>query len=302
MLRRLQTSNLNLLVLGTSAAIFVIAFLVLQGLATARIPQSTTILAAARTLQIGDQIQQGDLVEKAIFVDEMTASYVRADSALDLVGAYAALPVRAGQPLLRENFISPDASGERFSAFLTQFPGHSLFPLPIDAVNVVAPPIEMYRSGDLVGLTVAISSRPPQQATQAPDVFSYTLPGPAPAELPEVLPEPDTTTDESVERGYPPLAKDLFPGGVRVAGVHGLPESARPDDETSAFSAYEQEEILILLLPDSGRERLSLALLQGDRVFVSLLSHSNPTGPTTGFTYWDLEDWFREDRSVDPQR
>lgn len=302
MLRRLQSAGLNLFVLGTSAAMFIIAFLLLQAYASARIPQSTRILAAARDIQIGDALDRGDFTIRTIFVDEFTEQYVSADDADTITGAFAALPIPAGQPIPRTNLVSPALPTERFSALLAQFPGHSLFPLPLDAANVVAPPVELVQPGDLVGVTVVIRSRPPQQATPTPDAFAYTLPGPAPTELPPLLPPATEKADESADRGFPPLAKDLFPGGVRVLGVLGLPQPAGPDDEPAAFNAYRQAEMLVLLLPNEGREPLSLALHQGDRVFVSLLNINASGEPTLGFTYWDLEAWFLEDRTSNPGR
>ena len=53
--------------------------------------------------------------------------------------------------------------------------------------------------------------------------------------------------------------------------------------------------MLILLVPNSSREVLSLALQQGDRLVVSLMA-SGDEDPTAGFTYWDFEDLFKSDR------
>jgi hypothetical protein len=301
MLRRLQASSLNLLVLGTSAAIFIIAYFVLQGMAAARIPQSTQILTAANSLQIGDLVQAVDLIETTVFIDEMTEKYVDTADAGQIVGAYAALPIHAGQPILRENLIAPDSGMARFSALLSQFPGHSLFPLPLDISNVVAPPLAVYQPGDLVGLTVVIRNRPQPPATPTPESFAFSIPGIKPTELPTLLPQPTAETDQAIDRSFPPLAKDIFPQGVRVVSIEGLPKPIGPDGEAPAFNNFNEKEMLILLLPETGRELLSLAIQQGDRVFVSLLSHNTAGSPTDGFTYWDFEAWFLEDRSEETQ-
>jgi hypothetical protein len=95
----------------------------------------------------------------------------------------------------------------------------------------------------------------------------------------------------------PPLAKDLFPMGVRVIAVQGLPPSTSEtsDSSGSAFSTVSQPRMLILLIPNAAREVLSLALQQGDRLVVSLMARGDET-PTAGFTYWDFEDLFKHDR------
>jgi hypothetical protein len=103
---------------------------------------------------------------------------------------------------------------------------------------------------------------------------------------------------EALTRALPPLAKDLFPMGVRVMAVQGLPsQSASEDGSTSdsAYTTYEQPKMLILLVPNASREVLSLALQQGDRLVVSLMARGDEM-PTAGFTYWDFEDLFKADR------
>jgi hypothetical protein len=40
---------------------------------------------------------------------------------------------------------------------------------------------------------------------------------------------------------------------------------------------------------------LSLALQQGDRLVVSLMARGDEA-PSAGFTYWDFEDLFKQDR------
>ena len=57
---------------------------------------------------------------------------------------------------------------------------------------------------------------------------------------------------------------------------------------------FNAHQILVLLIPADSREMLSLALQQG-QVYISLLARGSDQ-PTTGFSYWDLEDWFKRDR------
>ncbi len=303
MLTRLKQSGLNLLVLGASAAVFLAAFAVLTGYARLRTPETATILVAARPLRIGDRIDTADLREQTAFLDETTGWYFTSDEAESLVGALVALPIHSSQPIPRDALIASAAAGDRFGALLADFPGHSLFPLPLDATNVTAPPAAVFLPGDVVGITVVIGDRPQPPATPTPGTFGFTIPGEVdeipPGVLPTVLPpaDPDEAGSEEAERGFPPLAKDLFPAGVRVVAVQGLPEPPDPDDPAPAFTGFDTPQMLILLVPDLERELLSLALQQGDRVFVSILGHTDTAGSTDGFTYWDFEAWFQADRT-----
>lgn len=295
MLRRLQSSSLNFLVLGTSVAVFIVAFLLLQGFTHARTPRSTMVLVATRDLQIGDLLAANSVTEKSVFIDEMTALYVAAEDADVITGAFAALPIQAGQPILRSHLVSPQQPRERFAAILSQFPGHSLFPLPLENSNVVAPPIESVQPGDRIGLTIVVRSRPPQQVTPEAETFAYVIPGPAPDELPSPPFSVESETTEDEMRGFPPLAIDLFPGGLQVIRVNGNPQPVG-DDASTAFNSYNAPKMLLLLVPNADRERLSLVLQQGDRVFVSLLDHRAAGADTNGFSYWDLENEILEGR------
>ncbi|RJP49991.1 MAG: hypothetical protein C4586_06500 [Anaerolineaceae bacterium] len=103
---------------------------------------------------------------------------------------------------------------------------------------------------------------------------------------------------DALNRASPPLAKDLFPLGVRVISVQGLPpqtDSTDTSNSDSSFTSFDQPKMLILLVPNESREVLSLVLQQGDRLVVSLMARGDET-PTAGFTYWDFEDLFKKDR------
>jgi hypothetical protein len=208
-----------------------------------------------------------------------------------------AQPIFSSQPILRSAILAQAAEGTRLSAALAKYPGYTLFPLPLDATNIIAPEVEAFLPGDLVGVTVVIGTRPQQLTTPtpAPDLnleSGYGIPAtatPAPQEIAKT---------DALGRALPPLAKDLFPMGVRVISVQGLPpktDASNTSDTSSSFSTEIQAHLLMLLVPDASREVLSLALQQGDRLVVSLMARGDGS-PTAGFTYWDFEDLFKADR------
>jgi hypothetical protein len=100
---------------------------------------------------------------------------------------------------------------------------------------------------------------------------------------------------DALSRALPPLAKDLFPMGVRVIAVQGLPQQKYSYEDSGSINKATQPKMLILLIPNQSREVLSLALQQGDRLVVSLMARGDET-PSAGFTYWDFEDLFKQDR------
>ena len=302
MLNKLKNAGINVVVLGVAVLVFAGAFFALTGLAAAQKPPTVTVLAAARNLQIGAVITASDLVEKTVYEDDNTALYIPANQAEDVIGGVAALPIYAGQPIFRNSILAPAGTGFRLSAVLAEFPGYSLFPLPLDASNVVAPETASFLPGDLVGITVVIAHRPQPPATPTPNAFSSFIPSPTISTTVQTSPfGPETDESEALNRTFPPLAKDIFPMGVRVIAIQGLPQPPAPtgqEGETSdqpVFIGAPQAQMLILLIPNASREELALAMQQGDGVFVSLLAHGEE-GVTPGFTYWDFEDLFRADR------
>lgn len=303
MLQRLRDSGLNLMVLLVSLLVFLASFGGLSYFAESSRPPRLSVLAATRNLAMGEVIAPGDLVEKSVYQDENASLYIPGEEIGRVVGGVAAVPVSAGQPLFRSAVLAPAGEGVRLSAVLADHPGHSLFPLPLSAQNVIAPDASSFLPGDLVGITVVIAARPQAPATPispASLAFPALTPEASPTPTPEVQPE-----QEALERSFPPLAKDLFPQGVRVIAVQGLPQDAvQMPSENAGFTSVAaapavidlaRERILILLVPDDGREALALALEQGDRLIISLLSKGEP-GASPGFTYWDFEELFRADR------
>ena len=282
--------------LGVSVAIFLVAFFALSALGAAGRPPTIEVLSATRDLNIGDVITANDLIVKKVFQDDNAALYIPGEDAAGVVGGIVAQPIFSGQPIFRTAIIAQAAEGTRLSAVLAKYPGYSLFPLPLDAINLVAPDVEAFLPGDLVGVTVVITSRPQQLTTPTPMPELILQPGYN--TVPTATPAPvEAARAEALSRALPPLAKDLFPMGVRVIAVQGLPPSTSEtsDSSGSAFSTSSQPRMLILLIPNEAREVLSLALQQGDRLVVSLMARGDET-PTAGFTYWDFEDLFKHDR------
>jgi hypothetical protein len=218
--------------------------------------------------------------------------YISGDEVTAVVGGIVAQPIFSGQPVFRSAIVAPAAEGTRLSAALAKYPGYSLFPLPLDAMNLVAPDAAAFLPGDLIGVTVVITSRPQQMSTPTamPELILEGI-------EPTITPIPqEVEQSDALSRALPPLAKDLFPMGVRVISVQGLPaKTESTDEESSSFTSFDQPQMLILLVPNASREVLSLALQQGDRLVVSLMARGDEA-PTAGFTYWDFEDLFKSDR------
>lgn len=293
MLKRIANTGVNLVVLGVSVAIFLAAFFALSALGAAGRPPTLEVLSATRDLNIGDVISANDLTVKKVFQDDNAALYIPAAEAANVAGGIVAQPISNGQPIFRTAILAQAAEGTRLSAALAKYPGYSLFPLPLDAMNLVSPDVDAFLPGDLVGVTVVIASRPQQMTTPTPQPELILQPG---VQLTSTPAPEETARTEALGRALPPLAKDLFPMGVRVIAVQGLPPSTSSTDEGgSAFSATTQARMLILLVPNAAREVLSLALQQGDQLIVSLMARGDEA-PTAGFTYWDFEDLFKHDR------
>ena len=294
MLKRIASTGVNLVVLGVSVGIFLVAFIALNALGAAQKPPTISVLSATRDLNIGDVIMENDLAVKTVFQDDNASMYIPGEEVTGVVGGVVAQPIFNGQPIFRSAILAQAAEGTRLSAVLAQFPGHSLFPLPLDAMNLVSPDAEAFLPGDLIGVTVVISTRPQQMSTPTPIPELVIDPGynieptdqPSPLELEQA---------DAINRSFPPLAKDLFPMGVRVIAVQGLPQQTESSEDSGSFNLDTQPKMLILLVPNESREVLSLALQQGDRLVVSLMARGDET-PSAGFTYWDFEDLFKSDR------
>lgn len=298
MFKRIASAGINFVVLGVSVAVFLVAFLMLTAIGAAQRPPTLKVLSATRDLSIGEVISAETLAEKTVFQDENASLYIPAEEAEGVIGGIVAQPIFAGQPVFRTTIVAKAAEETRLSAVLAQYPGYSLFPLPLDAMNMVAPEAASFLPGDLVGVTVVITSRPQPQSTPTamPDMSIPVDEQPTPIATP--APQ-DVTKAEALGRTFPPLAKDLFPMGVRVISVQGLPvkttDQSKSDTTQTTFNDFSQTHMLVLLIPNESREELSLALQQGDKLVVSLMARGDDA-PTAGFTYWDFEDLFKADR------
>ena len=297
MLKRIASTGVNLVVLGVSVGIFLVAFITLNALGAAQKPPTISVLSVTRDLNIGDVITANDLAVKTVFQDDNASLYIPGEEVTGVVGGVVAQPIFNGQPIFRSAILAQAAEGTRLSAVLAQYPGYSLFPLPLDAMNLVSPDAEAFLPGDLIGVTVVISTRPQQLSTPTPkpeiNIDSGYNAGPTAGPSPIELDQAD-----ALNRSFPPLAKDLFPMGVRVMAVQGLPaqtDSTDNSNSSSSFTLDNTQKMLILLVPNPSREVLSLALQQGDRLVVSLMARGDET-PSAGFTYWDFEDLFKQDR------
>ena len=297
MLKRIASTGVNLVVLGVSVGIFLVAFIALNALGAAQKPPTISVLSATHDLNIGDVITPNDLAVKTVFQDDNASLYIPGDEVTGVVGGVVAQPIFNGQPVFRSAIVAQAAEGTRLSAVLAKYPGYSLFPLPLDVMNLVAPDAGAFLPGDLVGVTVVITSRPQQMTT--PTAMPELILQPGTGIEPTATPAPQELEQaDALSRALPPLAKDLFPTGVRVISVQGLPPQTNSTDTSSSNSSLttiDQPQMLILLVPNASREVLSLALQQGDRLVVSLMARGDET-PTAGFTYWDFEDLFKSDR------
>jgi hypothetical protein len=317
MLNRIKRTGLNVTVLITSIAVFIIAFVLILGIVNSEKPQTADVLSASRDLNTGDVIGPTDLAVKTVYLDSDASLYVPADQLANVENGIVAVPIYAGQPIFKTSIVAPAAEGARISAILAKYPGFGLFPLPLDKSNIIAPSANSFMPGDLVQVTLVISARPQSIDTPTPEPSYYYNPANPNLVLPSPTPLPTLTTGEAAkqaadQRTYPPLAKSLLPSGVRVVAVQGLPlteinnnasnlgsgsgsttasSSASPSD----YANYSQPKILILMVPLNLIETLSLSLQEGDLVVVSLLAKGSDK-PTPGFTYWDLEELIRKDR------
>ena len=145
---------------------------------------------------------------------------------------------------------------------------------------------------------MVISTRPQAQSTPTAGIEMSVAGGEKPPATPATR---DVTKADAVPRLFPPLAKDLFPMGVRVIAIQGLPVKTVTDSNSTTSSdtginELSQAHMLMLLIPNESREELSLALQQGDKLVVSLMARGDDK-PSAGFTYWDFEDLFKSDRN-----
>lgn len=305
---KLGQAGANIGVIAIAIVVFLVAFFVMTGISNSQKPDTMDILAAARDLGVGEVVSPQDLVVKTVFVDDNASMYIPADEdgIVSVANGTIVVPVFVGQPILRTSVVARAGESNRLSALLANYPeGGSLFPLPLDFANVVSPDIDTFLPGDLVSITVVISSRPqpPVTPTVAPEFITGDDPylPIAPQVIATQIPL-ETEIDKSKALLYPPLSKDLFPEGIRVVEVQGgtdlVDTSADTGDTVDPAAGYvdfNKPKTLILLVPDNKREELALALQEGDMLVISLLSRGSDNA-TEGFSYWDFEEWLKNER------
>jgi len=316
MINRIKRTGLNVTVLIVSIIVFVVAFAALVAYSNASKPQTMDVLSAAHDLNVGDVIGPNAIDVKTVYVDSNSSLYIPADQQTHVANGIVAVPVYAGQPIFKTSIVAPAGEGSRISAILAKNPGYGLFPLPLDKSNVVAPAASSFMPGDLVDVTLVISTRPQPILTPTPVPSYYYNPANPSLAIPSPTPMPTLTTQDAEkqaadERLYPPLAKSLLSAGVRVVSVQGLPPATTDQNSLtnttsssagsvssaspSTYADFSQPRILILMVPLAQIEPLALSLQEGDLVVVSLMAQGS-TSPTAGFTYWDLEQLIRSDR------
>lgn len=317
MLNRIRRTGLNVTVLIVSITVFVLAFVALIAYENASKPQTMDVLSASHDMNVGDVVGPTDLAVKTVYVDSNSSLYIPADQQDNVVNGIVAVPIYAGQPVFKTSVVAPAGEGSRISAILAKNPGYGLFPLPLDKSNVDAPAASSFMPGDLVDVTLVISTRPQPILTPTPASSYYYNPANPSLAVPSPTPLPTLTTQDAEKqaadaRTYPPFAKSLEPAGVRVVSVQGLPPTTTSGQNSltgsttttannansaspSTYADYSQPKVLILMVPIDQIEPLSLALQEGDMVVVSLLAKGSDK-PTPGFTYWDLEQLIRNDR------
>ena len=190
MINRIKRTGLNVTVLIVSILVFVVAFAALIAFVNASKPQSADVLAAAQDLNVGDVISPNDINVKTVYVDSNSSLYISADQQANVVNGIVAVPVYAGQPIFKTSIVAPAGEGSRISAILAKNPGYGLFPLPLDKANVVAPAAASFMPGDLVDVTLVISTRPQVAITPTPVASYYYNPANPSAAIPTPTPMP----------------------------------------------------------------------------------------------------------------
>lgn len=157
---KLSRIGISIGVLAASIAVFIAAFFGLQIYADSQKPAQTEVLATTGRLQIGDVIRLNDLQTITVFDDQATEAFLPAGAITNTVGGIVRMPVEAGQPLLQQSVLARSTAQTWLASVLSDRPGMSLMPLPLDQNNVVAPPLDAYLPGDYVDVTVVVDRQP----------------------------------------------------------------------------------------------------------------------------------------------
>ena len=112
MLKRIASTGVNLVVLGVSVAVFLIAFLALNALGAAQRPPTVSVLSATHDLNIGDVITPSDIAVKTVFKDDNASLYIPGEEVSGVVGGVVAQPIFKDQPIFRSAILAQAAEGD----------------------------------------------------------------------------------------------------------------------------------------------------------------------------------------------
>ena len=282
-----------------SVVVFVGLLILFLTMASLMRPAKAQVLAATRDLQPGDTIHPGDLQAIEVYEDERIKAYIPANRLNDIAGGVVSYPVSAGEPIPAAAVLSVGTSDNRLAGVLAQFPDYTLFPLPLDRSNIVAPDIRNFHTGDIVALTIVYPDRPqlPEPPRNTAGWETSMFANGSMIATPTLAPTPTPMLATYPDRGFPPVAKTLSTAGFRVIQVFGMPpDPAQEDSEGVSYASLSQqpEPMITVLVPKEQMEELSLALIQG-KIIVSFV-WQDTEHETGGYSYWDFEHMLKAER------
>lgn len=279
-----------------SLVVFAIAFIALLAIGSMQKPETVDVIVASRDLNIGDVISPDNVTTKTIVKDDNAVKYIPVNQADKYYGGVITLPFYTGQPVYASAVVTVDQNDSRIVAVTQKYGDGVIFPLALDEPNIVSPDVTSFMPGDVIGVSVVIGTRPQAKPTPMPEVPYGYLGQPLmtqPTAIVAVAPEPTkekTPLEEALDRVYPPIAKDLFPGGLKVISVQGLPDKSDSEASSSVvLSQTQKRPVLLILVPKNKIEEFSLSLQQASRVYVTLMARGTD-GQTYGYSYWDFEE------------
>ncbi len=294
----------NWITAGVALLAAVVVFAAHTFFVSATRPRQVDVLAAARDLRPGEALKDADLTVVQVYEDARVDAYFPPSERERLVGAYVLLPFVEGQPLTRSGVLA--SGGSRTLALLADDPDLVLFPIPLDAGNVIAGEPASYLPGDYVGLAVVFESRPrePERPEPTPGPALPSLPpfAATPTPTPQVAATPTPTPTPQPflayeARGVPPVVR-VLDRPARVILVTGLPSSPQDEEGTAGLlsTVGQERPFLWVLVPRDDVELLSLALSAGEiHVF---LMHPDAASRPGGYSYWDFEAALRKEREA----
>ncbi len=294
--------NRNWITAGVAFLAAVVVFVLHSLYVRSTRPAMIEVLAAARNLRPGEVIEEGDLTVVQVYEDARAGAYFPPDARNEVTGGYVLIPFAEGQPLTRSGVLA--SGGSRTLALLADDPDLVLFPIPLDAGNVIAGEPASYLPGDYVGLAVVFGNRPREperpEPTPGPGLSAFPPFAATPTPQTPATPTPTATPRPFLayeDRGVPPVVR-VLDAPAQVVMVTGLPTSTQENGETAGvFVAVGRERpFLWVLVSRDDVELLSLALSSGEiHVF---LMHPDATSRPGGYSYWDFEAALRKEREA----